>query len=341
MKPIAQRIQEFRTAFFNALHTADLQQLDTVRVTFLSRQGPLAELMGLLHDASLEEKKTWAPQLNDLKKEVTQAFEDRKALLLQEQADRDAALKKSFDVTAYKPYRRGTLHPLTQVVRKIEDISIPLGFSIADGPEVETDYRNFTALNIPEWHPAREMHDTFWTTFPHHLLRTHTSTVQVHEMRKGVFPLAVIAPGRCYRHEATDASHDFMFMQVEGMVIDKGISMAHLLDTLGKFLGALFEKKVGIRVRTGNFPFVEPGIEVDMSCPFCSTGCSVCKKTGWIEMAGAGLIHPNVLRESNIDPKVYSGFAFGLGLTRVAMLMYGITDIRLLHSNKLDFLKQF
>ena len=218
-----------------------------------------------------------------------------------------------------------------------------MGYDIADGPEVETDFYNFQALNIPADHPARDMHDTFWLTTPSLLLRTHTSPVQIRAMEHKPLPLAIFAPGRTFRNEATDASHLFMFTQGEGLVIDKNISIANLLATARAFLQAFFEKEdLHIRARPGYFPFVEPGIEIDASCPFCSgKGCSPCKKTGWIELLGAGLVHPNVLKAGGIDPQEYSGFAFGFGIERLAMIKYGINDVRLFHSSKLPFLRQF
>ncbi len=217
-----------------------------------------------------------------------------------------------------------------------------MGFEIADGPEIETEYINFEALNIPADHPARDMQDTFWLDVPGMLLRTHTSSVQIHTMHKRTTPIAAVSLGRCYRNEATDATHDYVFMQCEGIFIDKNVSMAHLLGTMKAWLQAFFENKtIDIRIRPSFFPFVEPGVEVDCTCPFCTNGCSICKKTGWIELGGAGLIHPHVLKAGNIDPEIYSGFAFGFGLTRLVMLMYGIRDIRLLHEGSLEFLKQF
>jgi len=217
-----------------------------------------------------------------------------------------------------------------------------MGFERADGPEIETDYYNFEALNIPEDHPARDMHDTFWLTLPNMLLRTHTSTVQIRAMEQRDKPLAIFAPGRAYRNEETDASHDFMFTQLETLLIDKNVSMANLLATAKTFLQKIFNKQnLEIRVRPGYFPFVEPGVEIDAQCPFCTQGCSVCKKTRWIELLGAGLVHPNVLKYGGVDTDIYSGFAFGLGIERLAMIKHGITDIRLFHQNKESFLKQF
>lgn len=337
------KLIDLKSSFLNDLEaTTNEQQLEKVRVDYLGRSGSIAALMEILKPLSLDEKRLWGPKLNAFKQEAQAAF-DAKQEALAATARENAALKQhSFDVTAYQPHQlRGSLHPYTHVIEEIENVFISMGFKIVDGPEIETDYYNFKALNIPDDHPARDMHDTFWLDVPGMLLRTHTSPVEVHIMESTQPPIAIMAPGRCYRHEATDASHDFMFMQAEGLVIDKNISMSNLLATVQAFLQAIFEKELKIRVRPGYFPFVEPGIEIDISCPFCTKGCSVCKKTTWIETAGAGLVHPNVLRASNIDPTVYSGFAFGFGLTRLTMLKYGINDIRLLHSGKLDFLKQF
>lgn len=217
-----------------------------------------------------------------------------------------------------------------------------MGFEIIDGPELEEDFYNFEALNIPPDHPARDMQDTFWLTLPGRLMRTHTSSVEIHAMLKKKPPLAIVVPGRAYRNEATDASHDFQFMQLEGLLVDKNVSLSNLLATMKSFLQTFFERKdLTLRIRPGYFPFVEPGIEIDMSCPFCTQGCAVCKRTRWIEVAPAGLTHPAVLKACSIDPTEYSGFAFGMGLTRLVMLKYGITDIRLLHSNKVEFLQQF
>lgn len=337
---IAQLTQEFSEALSRV---ATKEHLEQVRLTFLSRNGSLATAMEQLKNLSLEEKKIYGPAFNTLKKNLLDAFAQKQQALEHGTRAGSRLREEFFDVTAYQPGQiAGSLHPYSHVIKKIEDVFITMGFTIADGPEVETDYHNFKALNIPDDHPARDMYDTFWLDVPGLLMRTHTSPVQIHAMERSTPPIAILAPGRCYRHEATDASHDFMFMQTEGMVIDKNISMANLLATAQTVLRAIFEKSdLQLRVRPGYFPFVEPGVELDISCPFCKNGCSVCKKTGWIETAGAGLIHPNVLRMSGIDPEQYSGFAFGFGLTRLAMLTYGINDIRLLHSGRLEFLTQF
>ena len=235
----------------------------------------------------------------------------------------------------------GNLHPLTKVQSQLEDIFLGMGFTIAEGPEVETDYYNFTALNTPEFHPARDVQDTFYIT-DKVLLRSQTSTVQVHAMENSKPPIRVISPGRVYRSDAVDATHSPMFHQCEGLVIDKGITMADLKGTLETFAKAMFGDKTEIRFRPHHFPFTEPSCEVDVSCFVCGgKGCSVCKGEGWIEILGAGMVHPNVLRMSGIDPDVYSGFAFGMGIERIVMTKYGINDMRLLYENDVRFLSQF
>lgn len=316
------------------------EQLEQFRLTYLSRQGTIAQMFENLKNLDTEQKRLIGPHLNELKKELQLQFDLKKEELFQQALRAQQTKKQHFDVTITKPARKGSLHPYTHIIEQIEQIFTSMGYVIADGPELETEFFNFTGLNIPQGHPAREESDTFWID-DKHLIRTQTSTVQIHTMQNQKPPIAVITPGRVMRNEATDASHDFMFMQVEGIFIAENVSVAHLLATLKTFLTQLFEKNIEIRVRPGFFPFVEPGLEIDASCPFCSNGCSTCKKTGWIELLGAGLIHPNVLRHGNIDPEKYSGFAFGCGLTRLAMLKYGISDIRLLHSSNLKFLEQF
>src|SRR5260221_12599883 len=235
----------------------------------------------------------------------------------------------------------GSLHPLTQIQAEIEDLFLSLGFSILDGPEVESDEHNFDALNIPADHPARDMQDTFWLE-GNWLLRTHTSPVQVRGMRKLGPPLRMIAPGRVFRNERRDASHEPTFYQLEGMMIDKDVSVAHLIYFMKTLLSAVFRREVTVRLRPGYFPFVEPGFELDIQCLICGgVGCPVCKQSGWVELMPCGLVHPNVLRMSGIDPDQGGGFAFGLGLTRLAMMRYGIDDIRLLAGGDLRFLRQF
>lgn len=352
MTNLKDQIQHLKEQLNSALASLTTEkELEDIRVAFLGRNGHVTELMTHIKNLSLDDKKVFGPALNELKKYAEHKYNEKKESLLAMMAQQAAHSSKHFDVTAYKntPFQ-GRTHIYTKTIEHLENIFISMGYDIADGPEVETDYYNFQALNIPSDHPARDMHDTFWLTIPSLLMRTHTSTVQIHTMESAIaskgtrtLPLAVFAPGRAFRNEATDASHDFMFTQGEGLVIDKNISVANLLATSKAFLQAFFEKDdLNIRARPGYFPFVEPGIEIDASCPFCSgKGCSTCKRTGWIEILGSGLVHPNVLESSGIDSTIYSGFAFGFGIERLAMIKYGINDIRLFHSSKIHFLNQF
>lgn len=344
MNTMKKQIEQLKKEFLQQLATVtSATQLEEVRVTFLGRKGTLSELMGQMKTMATEEKREFGPLLNALKQETEQLFNDKQNAIITQDRQQKELQQQYFDVSAYKPgMLKGSLHIYSQLLERIEDIFISMGYEIADGPEAESDFYNFQALNIPKNHPARDMQDTFWLNVPDMLLRTQTSGIQVREMEKKGAPLAIIAPGRVYRHEATDASHDFMFSQVEGLVVGKNISMSHLLTTAKTFLQEFFEKKdLNIRVRPGFFPFVEPGIEIDMTCPFCATGCSVCKQTQWIEIMPGGLVHPNVLRAGGIDPTEYSAFAFGAGLERIAMIKHGIDDIRLFHSGSINFLKQF
>lgn len=345
MTNLKDQIHTIQKQFIDTLeNVSNENELETLRVTFLGRNGHIAALMDQLKLLPIEGKKEVGPLLNGLRQLAEQSFNAKKQSLIDQKDLQEKLKQQHFDVTAYRHTTLpGNTHIYTKVLEQFENIFISMGYEIADGPEVETDYYNFQALNIASDHPARDMHDTFWLTIPNLLLRTHTSTTQVHAMETKKLPLAIFAPGRTYRNEATDASHEFMFTQGEGLVIDKNISLANLLASAQAFLQAFFEKEdLKIRVRPGYFPFVEPGVEIDASCPFCAgVGCSPCKKTGWIELLGAGLVHPNVLKCSGIDPNVYSGFAFGFGLERLAMIKYGINDIRLFHSSKIHFLDQF
>jgi phenylalanyl-tRNA synthetase alpha chain len=237
--------------------------------------------------------------------------------------------------------RRGHLHPITRIQRELEELFVSLGFTVLDGPEVETEYYNFDALNIPQDHPARDMQDTFWLDGGN-LLRTHTSPVQVRGMERLGPPLRMIAPGRAFRNESVDASHEHTFYQLEGMMVDRDVSVAHLLYFMKTLLTAIFEREVTVRLRPGYFPFVEPGFELDIECLICGgSGCPVCKQSGWVELLPCGLVNPKVLRTSGIDPEEWNGFAFGLGLTRLVMMRYGIDDIRHLQGGDLRFLEQF
>jgi phenylalanyl-tRNA synthetase alpha chain len=237
---------------------------------------------------------------------------------------------------------RGSLHPLTHQIRELEDLFAGLGYHVLDGPEVERGWYNFDALNIPPDHPARDSQDTFFVEGPGDLvLRTHTSPVQVRALERLSPPFRAVVPGKVFRREATDASHEHTFHQMEGLVVDRNVSVGHLISAMRTLLRQVFGREIDVRLRPGFFPFVEPGFELDAKCPFCTSGCSVCKHSTWIELLPCGLIHPNVLRMSGVDPDQWSGFAFGLGLSRLVMLRYAINDVRLLLDGKLAFLEQF
>jgi len=344
MKTLQDQITSTLSAFDHALINAqNMADLEKIKFDFLGRSGHLVGLMAQLKPLPLEEKQQFGPLLNSLKQQLQEKITAQETKFARQALEREQKQQQSFDVTAYTPRQiYGSLHVYTSLLTQLEDIFISMGFEVVDGPELESDYYNFQALNIPASHPARDFHDTFWVSSPGMLLRTHTSNVQAHVMQSHTLPLAVFAPGRCYRNEATDATHDFMFTQGECIVIDKNISIGNLLATAKTFLQKLFGKTdLDIRVRPSYFPFVEPGLEIDATCPFCKNGCSLCKKTGWIELLGSGLIHPTVLRENGINPEEYSGFAFGFGMERLAMIKYGISDIRLFRSGKIRFLEQF
>lgn len=344
MSTFLNKLEQLKNEFDQQLAAVkNIKDLEDIRLSFLGKKGSFTLLLSDVKNLSLEEKKEIGPRIQQLKTETEEKITQQKDRILAQQAQAATLQLQNFDVTANLLHAKpGHVHPYTQCIQEIQDIFLSMGYEIWDGPELESDYNNFTALNIPQDHPARDMYDTFWTNHPGQLLRTHTSPVQVRAMSNKKPPIAGIAPGRTYRHEAVDASHDFMFMQCEGLLIDKNVTVAHLFATAQAFLKALFKKdSLDIRIRPGFFPFVEPGFEIDMRCVFCKNGCSVCKQSTWIEVFPGGLVHPNVLKASGIDPNVYSGFAFGFGLTRLVMLRYGIDDIRLFHSGKLRFLEQF
>lgn len=344
MSSFLERLSTVKNDFHRTLsQMTSLKDIESVRITFLGKKGIITELLQELKQLSLDDKRQCGPLCNQLKLEIEAALEQAKQDLLDKQEQQARLKERYFDVSAsWHREHQGHLHPYTTFVREIEDIFISMGYEFCDGPELETDFNNFTALNIPSDHPAREMYDTFWTNYPDHLMRTHTSPVQVRMMQQRKPPFAIIAPGRVYRHEAVDASHDVTFMQCEGLFIGEGVNLSHLFGTAQHFLQALFNKKeLDIRIRPGFFPFVEPGVEIDMRCQFCTNGCSVCKKTCWMEVFPGGMVHPEVLRMAGIDPEKYSAFAFGFGLSRLAMLKYGIDDIRLLLGGKIKFLEQF
>ncbi|MCZ6598790.1 MAG: phenylalanine--tRNA ligase subunit alpha [Planctomycetota bacterium] len=315
--------------------------------------GRVAEILATIASLPKEDRPRVGKAANQVKVAIQAALEARRAEL---DAEALAAERSGtgFDPTLpAAPAERGSLHPITRVQREVEDIFLSMGYAILDGPEVELDYYNFEALNFDPDHPAREQYDTIWcriegveprTSADHLCLRTHTSPVQIRAMERMEPPIRAIAPGRVFRHEQQDASHDHTFHQVEGLVVDEGIHLGHLTGTLKGFLNELFRKELEVRLRPGYFPFVEPGCELDVRCPFCEGcegGCRVCKKSGWIEFCGCGMVHPNVLRAVNIDPERYTGFAFGFGLDRLVMMRYGVDDIRHFMGGDLRFLEQF
>jgi phenylalanyl-tRNA synthetase alpha chain len=310
-------------------------------VDALGRKGPLAQAGKEMGKLPAAERASFGKLLNSARQKIEQALAARKQILA-EDALRARLDAEWLDVTLPAPgSRRGHLHPITRIQRELEDLFSSLGFAVLDGPEVEDEYHNFDALNIPRDHPARDMQDTFWLEGGN-LLRTHTSPVQVRGMERLGPPLRMIAPGRAFRNESVDASHEHTFYQLEGMMVDRDVSVAHLLYFMKTLLTAIFHRDVTVRLRPGYFPFVEPGFELDIQCLICGgPGCPVCKQSGWVELLPCGLVNPNVLRMSGIDPEVWGGFAFGLGLTRLAMMRYGIDDIRHLQGGDLRFLEQF
>jgi phenylalanyl-tRNA synthetase alpha chain len=325
------------------LNATDLTALEQWRVHFLGKKGILTEQLKEVGQLPAELRPQRGQVINDAKKTVQQALEDRRTILQANQLDKQLA-KESIDVTL--PGRgqpKGGLHPVTQIRQKIEKLFLQMGFAIEQGPEVEDEYHNFTALNIPSYHPARTMHDTFYFN-EHKLLRTHTSPVQIRAMRRRQPPLKIIAPGRVYRCDS-DMTHTPMFHQVEGLMVDSQVNFAELRGTLDNFLKQFFEYNIKTRFRASYFPFTEPSAEVDVQCVVCGgnnrRGCRVCKQTGWIEVLGCGMVHPNVFTAVGIDNEQFTGFAFGMGVERLAMLYYGVNDIRLFFENDLRFLKQF
>lgn len=319
-----------------------IDALKSVEREYLGKEGVVAQLLAEIPSLPNEDRPAAGREANRLKQSILESMETRRGELAHAQiaAERSG---EGFDATLPPPRpERGSLHPITQVTRELEDLFQSMGYSVLDGPEVESDYYNFEALNIPENHPARDSHDTFFCEGDGHMvMRTHTSPSQIRAMESLEPPLRVVAPGKCFRQEATDASHDHTFHQMEGLVIDRDISVAHLVGAMKTLLRGIFQRDLEIRLRPGHFPFVEPGFELDARCPFCQEGCRVCKKTTWIELLPCGLVHPNVLRAGGLDPELWGGFAFGLGLSRLVMLRHDIDDIRHLLASDLRFLEQF
>lgn len=323
-------------AFTELSNVKQPQELEQIRVKYLGKKGEVTTLLKSLGSLSTEDRKEIGALTNALKNELMEKLDAIKTKFEEQEKD------EWFDITLPGIVQEeGYYHPITIIQREVEDVFRGMGFYIADTPEVETEYYNFEALNIPSYHPARDMQDTYWLN-NHMVLRTQTSAGQVRMMQESSPPLRVIIPGRCFRNEEIDASHENTFFQLEGIVVDKGISVANLLYTMETMLSQVFKREVTVRLRPGYFPFVEPGFELDIQCSICGgKGCPTCKHSGWVELLPCGMVHPNVLKAGGIDSEVYTGFAFGLGLTRLAMMKYAIPDIRIFNGGDIKLLRQF
>ncbi|WP_078430162.1 phenylalanine--tRNA ligase subunit alpha [Alkalihalobacterium alkalinitrilicum] len=338
------RLEGLKTEALEKVAQADtLKALQDIRVAYLGKKGPITEVLRGMGQLSAEERPLIGQMANDVRAAITEKLEEKESHLEAQEVERKLA-EESIDVTLPgRPVAKGARHPLTAVVEHVEDVFIGMGFEVAEGPEVETDYYNFEALNLPKDHPARDMQDSFYITNDL-LLRTHTSPVQARTMEEyqGQGPVKIICPGKVFRRDDDDATHSHQFMQIEGLYIDENVRMSDLKGVLATFAKRYFGEERTIRLRPSFFPFTEPSVEVDVSCGICGgKGCRVCKQTGWIEVLGAGMVHPRVLEMGGFDPKKYSGFAFGMGVERLAMLKYGIDDIRHFYTNDLRFLEQF
>lgn len=346
---MSQNIAALEQAFAARLSAADsMQSLEEIRVDFLGKKGSVTELLKSMKDLSPEEKKSFGQEINVLKNRLAQSITNKADELRHAELEREVASMPIFDVSIPPVLDRGSFHPITLVQRECEAVFRSMGFHVEDYSEIVSDYECFEALNIPKHHPARDMQDTYYLTNGQ-LLKTHTSAAQNAIYKKyrddlvnNGIPIKAIFPGRCFRNEATDACHENTFFQMEGVMVDKDISISNLIFFMKTMLSEVFRRDVKVRLRPGFFPFVEPGFELDISCAICGgEGCPSCKHSGWLELCPCGMIHPEVLKAGGIDPEEYTGFAFGLGLTRLAMMRYGIKDIRDLNSGSLKVLSQF
>lgn len=338
----AQLQQLKQEAIDKVKNASTVKELQDVRVAYLGKKGPITDLLKGMGKLPAEERPKMGALVNVVREEVTAVLDER-LVLLEESAIQQQLANESIDVTLPgRPVKTGNHHPLTRVIEEIEDLFINMGYQIAEGPEVEKDYYNFEALNLPKGHPARDMQDSFYIS-EDILLRTHTSPVQARTMEAmGGEPIKIICPGKVYRRDSDDATHSHQFTQIEGLVIGENIRMSDLKGTLSIFAKKMFGDDREIRLRPSFFPFTEPSVEMDISCFKCGgSGCNVCKKTGWIEILGAGMVHPNVLEMAGYDSKKLSGFAFGMGPERIAMLKYGVEDIRHFYTNDVRFVSQF
>jgi len=338
------RLEELRAEALQELQGVETPAaLNDLRVKYLGKKGALTEILRGMGALSAEERPVIGQVANDVRSAIESVIEE-KAAAFQEAETNNRLMAETIDVTLPgKPLPTGAVHPLNKVAQEIEDIFIGLGYSVAEGPEVEMDYYNFEALNLPKNHPARDMQDSFYIT-EDILMRTQTSPVQIRAMeaKEGMTPVKVICPGKVYRRDDDDATHSFQFNQVEGLVVGKGVRMSDLKGTLLQFVQQMFGPQVQIRLRPSFFPFTEPSAEVDVTCVQCGGhGCRMCKGTGWLEILGCGMVHPYVLEKGGYDPEEVTGFAFGMGIERIALLKYGIDDIRHFYTNDLRFLGQF
>ncbi|EPD54225.1 phenylalanine--tRNA ligase subunit alpha [Paenisporosarcina sp. FSL H8-0542] len=338
-----EQLQQLKDEAIGKIQAAStVKELQDVRVAYLGKKGPITDLLKGMGKLPAEERPQMGALVNVVREEVTAVLDER-LVILEDAAIQQQLENESIDVTLPgRPVKTGNHHPLTRVVEEIEDLFINMGYEIAEGPEVEKDYYNFEALNLPKGHPARDMQDSFYIS-EDILLRTHTSPVQARTMEaKGGEPIKIICPGKVYRRDNDDATHSHQFTQIEGLVIGENIRMSDLKGTLSVFAKKMFGDDREIRLRPSFFPFTEPSVEMDISCFKCGgSGCNVCKKTGWIEILGAGMVHPNVLEMAGYDSKRLSGFAFGMGPERIAMLKYGVEDIRHFYTNDVRFVSQF
>ena len=315
-------------------------ELNNFYQQYLGKTGIITQSLRNMKDLPNEDKKTFGMKLNSVKNELFILIKNKEKSFEIEKIEQKISKTKDIDLTTPCQEKRGSLHPITILQNRLIDIFLSMGFTVEDGNEIETEYNNFEAVNIPKNHPARDMQDTFYLENGQ-VLKTHTSAAQNRIMRKYGAPLKAIFPGRCFRNEELDASHENTFFQIEGMMIDKDVSVANLIYFMEEMLKNVFQKEIKVRLRPGFFPFVEPGFELDISCPYCDgRGCRVCKHGGWIELCPCGMIHPEVLKMGGIDPEEYQGFAFGLGFSRLAMMTYDITEIRLLNSGNIKALSQ-
>ncbi|QHE53198.1 phenylalanine--tRNA ligase subunit alpha [Pontibacillus sp. HMF3514] len=339
-----ERLQELKTDALKQVEEAnEVKALQDVKVQYLGKKGPITEVLKGMGKLPKEERPVIGQLANDVREEIATAIETKKQKLENEALEKQLE-EETIDVTLPgRPAPTGGPHLLTNLIEEIEDLFIGMGFEVAEGPEVEADYYNFEALNLPKGHPARDMQDSFYIT-EEILMRTHTSPVQARTMEKheGKGPVKIICPGKVYRRDTDDATHSHQFTQIEGLLVDKHVRMSDLKGVLNAFAKQMFGAEREIRLRPSFFPFTEPSVEMDISCKMCGgEGCSVCKGTGWIEILGAGMVHPNVLEMAGYDPEEYTGFAFGMGPERIAMLKYGIDDIRHFYTNDVRFLNQF